>query len=98
MITLRPRSLVVFAPSYAIARDCLRVDHDIDPSHPALAYLRRISDLRGWLRPIPLIVVDPFAERSLSEDSEIYHLRRAGSIRDWTDAERAAVSLSRAAK
>ena len=98
MITLRPRSLVVFSPSFAIACDCLRVDHGIDPRHPALVYLKRVSDLRGRPRPVPLMVVDPCAKRSLDENGEIYRLRANGLIRDWTDAELAAVRLSGVAK
>lgn len=93
MIALRPKSLVVFAPSYAIACDCLRVDHGIDPRHPALSFVDRAFKLRGMQRPIPLIVADPCAKRSLDDDSEIYRLRERGIIRDWTEAERVAVSL-----
>jgi len=84
---LRPRSLVVFAPSYAIACDCLRVDHGVNPRHPALVFIRRAYELRGRERPVPLIVVDPFAKRSLVDDNEIYRWREDGRLRDWTEAE-----------
>lgn len=98
MSALRPRSLVVFAPSYAIACDCLRVDHGIDPRHPALVYIRRAYELRSRKKPIPLIVVDPMARRSLEDDGEIFRQRDHGFIRDWTDAERQSVSLPKAAE
>jgi hypothetical protein len=87
------KSLVVFAPSYAIACDCLRVDHGIDPRHPALVFIDRADKLLGRPRPIPMIVADPCAKRSLDDDSKICRLREHGIIRDWTEAERAAVSL-----
>lgn len=93
MIALRPKSIVVFAPSYAIACDCLRVDHGIDPRHPALVFIDRADKLRGRPSPIPLIVADPCAKRSLDDDREIYRLRERGIIRDWTKAERTAVAI-----
>lgn len=93
MTALAPKSLVVFAPSYAIACDCLRVDHRIDPRHPALRFVRRVHELRGLQRPLPVMVVDPVAKRSLDDDGEIYRLREMGLIRDWTAGEIEAVSL-----
>lgn len=92
-MNLAPRSLVVFAPSYAIAIDCLRVDHGIDPRHPALRFVRRMDELCSLLRPVPVMVVDPFAKRSLADDGEIYRLREIGIIRDWSQDEIEAVSL-----
>lgn len=93
MSAFRPKYLVVFAPSYAIACDCLRVDHGIDPRHPALVFIDRAYKLLGRPQPIPMIVADPCAKRSLDDDREIYRLRELGFIRDWTEIERAAVSL-----
>lgn len=86
-----PKSLVVFAPSYAIACDCLRVDHGIDPRHPALHFIRHPHELRGLRPPVPIMVVDPMAKRSLDDDGEIFHEREMGVIRDWTEDEIAAV-------
>lgn len=93
MSALAPKSLVVFAPSYAIACDCLRVDHGIDPRHPALRFVRRMGEIYSLRRPVPVMVVDPSAMRSLDDDGKINWLREMDVLRDWTDAEIRAVSL-----
>ena len=93
MSPLAPKSLVVFAPSYAIAVDCLRVDHGIDPRHPALRFVRRMDELYSLRRPVPVMVVDPFAKHSLKDDGQICWLRKMDIIRDWSEDEIEAVSL-----